>query len=145
VKPMSDEPQLSQAAAAVADLAARFAAAWNVHDPMAFAALFAPDADFTNVAGMHVTGRAAIEELHARVFATVFRESRLSIEETRIRPLGDRLYAADVAWSMTGARTAEGDPRPPRRGVMALVLRGAAEDLTIVVMHNLELPPHGGR
>ncbi|MGZ3640776.1 MAG: SgcJ/EcaC family oxidoreductase [Candidatus Limnocylindrales bacterium] len=139
---MTDErqdPSEAGGAADVAGLAARFAAAWNVHDARAFAALFAPDADFTNVVGVQVTGRAAIERLHARVFATVFRDSQLSIETTRTRPLGRDLFAADVSWSMTGARTQDDHVRPPRYGVMALVLRGSGEALEIEVMHNLEV------
>jgi len=118
---------------------ARFAAAWNARDPRVFAALFAPDADFTNVVGVQVTGRAAIERLHAQAFATVFRDSQLSIEATRTRPLGSDLFAADVSWSMTGARTQDDLLRPPRHGVMALVLRGRGGATEIVVMHNLEV------
>ncbi len=127
-----------EGATSVARLAARFAGAWNAHDPRAFTALFAPDADFTNVVGVHAAGRAAIERLHARVFATVFRESHLSIEETRTRPLENDLLAADVSWSMTGARTADDQPRGTRQGSMALVVRITQETAEIAVMHNIE-------
>jgi len=124
----------------VTRLAARFADAWNAHDPRAFAALFAPDADFTNVVGVHVSGRAEIERLHARVFATMFRDSQLSIEGTRTRPIGNALFAADVYWSMTGARTTEDQPRETRQGVMALVVRAEDRTVEIVVLHNIERP-----
>ena len=133
----------ARAVAGVDGLAARFAAAWNVHDAQAFAHLFAADAEFTNVAGVHVSGRVAIEQLHAGVFATVFRDSQLSIEGTRSRPLAADLIAADVTWSMTGARTRDDEPRPPRRGVMALILRGHGDALEIEVMHNLEIRTPG--
>ena len=145
---MPDQRQLAAdggGAAAVAELADRFAAAWNAHDARAFATLFASDADFTNVVGVHVSGRAAVERLHARVFATVFRESQIAMEETRTRPLGSDLLAADISWSMTGARTADGALRPRRHGVMALILRASGGTLEIEVMHNLEVssPPDG--
>src|SRR5208282_506981 len=42
-----------------------FAEAWNRHDMDAFGALFAPDADFVNVGGVHWTGREAIQLNHA--------------------------------------------------------------------------------
>ena len=45
--------------------------AWNRHDPDAFAALFAPDADFVNVAGTHWKGREAIRVNHAFTHGTV--------------------------------------------------------------------------
>jgi len=138
---MTEEPhpaEHAEGAARVARLAARLADAWNAHDPRAFAVLFALDADFTNVVGVHVAGRPDIERLHARVFATVFRDSQLSIEETRARPLGNDLFAADVAWSMIGARSADDQPRGARQGVMALVVRVDDQAAEIVVMHNIE-------
>jgi uncharacterized protein (TIGR02246 family) len=49
--------------------------AWNSHDAHAFAAIFARDADFTNVFGMVAQGREAIEGFHAPIFETMFRRA----------------------------------------------------------------------
>lgn len=38
--------------------------AWNAHDAQGYAAAFAPDADFTNVFGIHDTGREAVPRRH---------------------------------------------------------------------------------
>lgn len=146
--PDQSRPATGSGGAPVAQLASSLADAWNAHDARAFAAPFAPDADFTNVVGVHVTGRAAVERLRERVFATVFRESQLSIEDNRTRPLGNDRWAADVSWSMTGPRTADDGFRPRRHGVMALILRDSGGTLQIEVMHNPELaspPPRGHR
>ena len=60
---------------------------------------------------------------------------------------GSDLSAADVSWSMTGARMADDGLRPRRHGVMALVLRDRGGTLEIEVMHNLEVssPPSDER
>jgi hypothetical protein len=50
---------------AIEALVAKFNDAWNRHDAHALAALFAEDADFTNVRGEHAGGRKAIEDMHA--------------------------------------------------------------------------------
>ena len=68
--------------------------AWNRHDAHAFAAPFAEDAEFTNVFGMVQKGRAGIEAAHAPIFKTMFKDSRLSVTETRVR-----LIRSDVARS----------------------------------------------
>jgi uncharacterized protein (TIGR02246 family) len=44
---------------------AGFATTWNRHDLDAFGKLFAPDADFVNVAGVLWTGRQTIQAQHA--------------------------------------------------------------------------------
>jgi hypothetical protein len=49
----------------VRNLVAGFATSWNHHDLDAFGKLFAPDADFVNVAGDLWTGRQSIQAQHA--------------------------------------------------------------------------------
>ena len=46
-----------------------FEVAFNTHDAKALASLFLPNAEFTNVVGATATGRKAIEEFHAPMFA----------------------------------------------------------------------------
>jgi len=113
--------------------------AWNLHDARAFAAVFAEDADFVNVFGMPAKGRKAIEEFHAPIFATMFRESRLSLVEKRVRFLRDDVAAVDACWEMTGARDPQGNPWPRRRGLLSFV---ATRDggWRFDVAHNMELP-----
>ena len=48
-----------------------FVDTWNRHDMEAFGRLFAPDADFVNVAGDWWKGRQAIQERHAYAHGTI--------------------------------------------------------------------------
>jgi uncharacterized protein (TIGR02246 family) len=63
----------------------RFIEAWNRHDAHAFAAVFSEDADFTNWRGTGASGRSKIEEAHAPMFATVFKNSRQRYSEIKTR------------------------------------------------------------
>ena len=88
---------------AIEDLVRALEAAWNRHDAHAFAQAFAEDADFTNVFGMVATGRAAIEALHAPLFKTMVKDSRLTVTHTSVRLIRPDVAAVDVKWTMTGA------------------------------------------
>ncbi|WP_414885299.1 SgcJ/EcaC family oxidoreductase [Sphingomonas sp. Root241] len=60
--------------------------AWNGGDAAAYSQAVATDCVFTNIFGQVFVGRRAFAEQHARIFATVYRGSRLeqSIEHLRI-------------------------------------------------------------
>lgn len=128
---------------AIRDVMDKFMDAWNRHDPHAFAAVFAEDADFTNVLGIGASGRAKIEEFHAPVFATIFKNSHQKHDDIKIRFIRDDIAAVDVHWQMTGATDPQGNPRPDRRGLLNFVMAKDAGRWQIVVMHNLDLsaPP----
>jgi uncharacterized protein (TIGR02246 family) len=114
--------------------------AWNVHDAGAFAAAFEDEADFTNVLGMHASGREAIERFHAATFETRFRESRLTATDTTVRLIRDDVAAVDVHWEMIGARDPHDNELPPRRGILNLVVTRNDDAWAIAVMHNMDLP-----
>jgi uncharacterized protein (TIGR02246 family) len=125
-----------QAIVAVID---HFVSAWNRHDAKAFAAVLAEDADFTNWRGEGASGRSKIEEFHAPMFATIFKNSRLSYTPINTRFLRPDVAAVDVHWEMTGATDAQGNPRPDRRGLLSFTMEKNAGRWEIVVMHNLDL------
>jgi uncharacterized protein (TIGR02246 family) len=124
-------------------IVAAMVGAWNSHDAHAFAAIFSPDADFTNVFGMVAQGRAEIEGFHRPIFETMFKESRLTALQTRTRPIRPDVAAADVHWEMSGARDPSGGQWPSRRGLMNLLLTCEEGLWSIAVMHNMELPMDG--
>ncbi|MGE5147485.1 MAG: SgcJ/EcaC family oxidoreductase [Candidatus Eiseniibacteriota bacterium] len=123
----------------VASMVDALVKAWNVHDPRAFAACFAADADFTNVFGMAAKGRDAVEQFHAPIFETMFRDSRLSATDTRTRFLNDEIAAVDVRWEMTGARDPMGKEWPKRHGLMSLIAMQDGRRWSIAVMHNMDI------
>jgi uncharacterized protein (TIGR02246 family) len=113
---------------------------WNCHDVQAFAALFAEDAEVTNVQGVTVQGRDGIEAFHAPYFKSIFANSHLNSDELSVRMLKPDLAVVDIHWSMTGARGLSGNERPLRKGLMSLVLVAEHGNWLIAVMHNMELP-----
>ncbi len=137
---MSLSTNIEQAVQQIVDA---FAAAWNDHDARALAALFAQDADFTNVFGMTARGRSSIEQFHRPIFETMFKDSRLEATRTQIRPVRPDVVALDMHWSMTGARDPEGNEWPERHGLISMVIVRDQDVWSIAVMHNMDLPDDG--
>ena len=134
-------------AAAVEGLGLRLADAGNRNDAKAFAAVFAEDADFTNVFGHSVKGRQAIENLHRPFFSEPrtpgvpwFVPATFEVLETRIRFLGPEVACADVKWRQTGAIAPDGQPWGTRLGLMNLCATRGSGRWEIAVFHNMDLP-----
>jgi uncharacterized protein (TIGR02246 family) len=117
----------------------QFVESWNRHDPRGVSLVFSPDADFTNWRGQHVRGRAAIEErLHPMFSGPIFQNSIVSGQVRTIRFLRPDIAVVDIDWEMTGARTAEGSPRPKRQGLLDWVCEKRGQDWQIVVFHDTD-------
>jgi uncharacterized protein (TIGR02246 family) len=114
--------------------------AWNRHDAKAFSMVFAEDADFTNVVGMTAHGRAEIERFHAPMFATRFKDTHLTMTDTKIRFLTPDIAAVDAHWEMTGAKGPDGQDIPLRNGLLNFVMTRSNGQWLITVMHNMDLP-----
>lgn len=117
-----------------------FAEAWNRHDVEAFSMAFAEDADFTNVLGMSAHGRAGIAKFHAPIFATIFKDSSLTIDEVNVRFIKPDVAAVDERWKLTGARDRKGQEIALRQGLLNLVMTKHDDQWVISVMHNMDLP-----
>lgn len=59
--------------------------AWNTRDASAWVKDFAADSRFINILGMRFPDRASNEQRHAALFATVFRNSTLTVELLEMR------------------------------------------------------------
>jgi uncharacterized protein (TIGR02246 family) len=112
--------------------------AWNTHDAEAWAASFRNDAQFTNVFGMTVGGRAEIERIHAHIFATAFRDSTAHFEAPDIRLLRPDVATVSVRWRMSGAYDASGKPWDDRKGVLSFVATQEHGVWRIAFMVNME-------
>ena len=128
-----DEVLINRVILALAD-------AWNHHDAQALAGLFAEESDFIDVSGARADGRAGVEGHYVPVFETTFRESRLMVEDVRIRFLRPDIAAVDAKWEMTGATDPAGNPRPPRKGLMSLIMVNELHGWEIKVMHDMDMP-----
>jgi len=71
--------------AAIRELVARQVSGWNAGSPVAYAEVFAPDADYVTFLGAHHHGRDAIASSYAPLFAKLLRGSRLDVDVTGLR------------------------------------------------------------
>ena len=126
--------------AAIRDLQARQAEAWNRHDAKAYAALFAPDGDVVNVVGWWWKGPAEIERKLTAAYAFVFKDSALTITSVDVRFLTPEIAIAHVLWTMTGARTPPGAPEP-KQGIQVQVLRKHEGKWLIATFQNTNSVP----
>lgn len=97
----ADEPQ-GPDEAAIRQLVATQAEAWNRQDAAAWSKDFAPEADFVNIAGGVFLGRAEIERRHAAIFATIFKGSRTRVTVRRLVFLGPEVAVVDTDHEVTG-------------------------------------------
>jgi len=109
--------------AAIRQLEARQAAAWNAHDAAAYAALFTEQGDVVNVLGWWWQGRGTIQSQLADAFAWVFRDSTLAVTDVQSRYLDAQTAVVHVRWTLDGAKAPPGAPAPPRTGIQLQVLR----------------------
>lgn len=107
--------------------------AWNAADGEAFAAPFAPDADFVNVRGELHTGRAAIAAGHQQIFDTIYAGSAVRYAVRQARELDDRAMLVHVDATLTV-------PAGPLAGEIAalasLVLVRDGDGHQIAAFHN---------
>jgi len=136
----------------VRNVVAAFATSWNRHDLDAFGKLFAPDADFVNVAGLLWTGRQSIQAQHAflhgvipadspgfseedRPYYGIFKYGTLRFDQIEVRFLRKEVAIAHVNWELLGdART-----QKPRRGVFIFVLTRQNVGWLIAAAQNTEI------
>jgi uncharacterized protein (TIGR02246 family) len=134
--------------AAIRELAAGFEKTHTAHDAKAFAALFAPDGEFTNVLGMTARGRKAIEDFHRPLFEgdttkgnPSFKEAILKVDEVRIRFLRPDVASVDILWTQTGSKAPNGTDRGTRKGLASWVVTKEGGAWQVAVMHNMDLLP----
>jgi uncharacterized protein (TIGR02246 family) len=114
--------------------------AWNIHDAKTYSTAFSEEADFTDVLGMSVFGRKAIEKFHEKSFATGLKNSSLKITGKKIRYITNDILAVDVMWEMTGVQSPDGKDMPLSKGLANLLMTRDGDQWLILIMHNLELP-----
>jgi uncharacterized protein (TIGR02246 family) len=71
--------------AAIRDNVKQMESGWNTKSGALFAKPFAEDADYVVINGNQIKGRAVIEEQHQRIFDTIFKDTRLTLNVKQIR------------------------------------------------------------
>jgi len=121
---------------------AKLAENWNRHDMTAFAALFAENADFVNVIGMHWHGRKEIETKHAQTHRTIFRNSVLQIVDVIVRLVSPTVALAHARTELRGAESLREPVAPEvRRTLLSCVLTKDADRWAITAAHNTDIVP----
>lgn len=124
----------------VSGLVDEIEAAWNSHDMSRFAACFAADADFVNVAGAWWRGREEIEEKHAASHADRFKNSAMRLELAAFKEISPGVGVMHVRWQLEGH--GESGPRrttDTRRGIWSWTVREHGGKLEIVSSHNTDV------
>jgi uncharacterized protein (TIGR02246 family) len=116
--------------------ATRFAETWNAHDMDAMSELFAEYADFVDVGGARLKGRARIRDGHAKRHEMQFKESVLTVRSVDVRFLKPDVALVHVEWGMERDRDPDGTSRAPRNGVMSWVVVRQRDDWRIASSHN---------
>jgi uncharacterized protein (TIGR02246 family) len=85
---------------AIREALARQADAWNKHDAHTWVAPFSNDAEFVNILGMSLQGRAEIEKRHAEIFSGIFSHSHVEVKTRRVRQLGPAAALAETEYEL---------------------------------------------
>jgi len=93
--PSADEARIRQ-------IIAEEESAWNRGDARGYASHFEEEGGFTNVLGTVYYGRHAFEERHAQIFATVFKNTVLSMSVQKIRFIRPDIALVDIDTEMRG-------------------------------------------
>jgi uncharacterized protein (TIGR02246 family) len=101
----------SQALDAVRPTFEALSTAWENGDGDAFALQCTDDADFVNIIGMHVQGRAAIAELHDKIFKSIYARSTV-----KFTPLIARILTDDMVLVIVSSQVEV--PSGPRQGIV---------------------------
>jgi uncharacterized protein (TIGR02246 family) len=104
-------PKQSDDETAARDIVRQMENGWNAHDGKAFAAPFAPDADYVVVNGMYLKGRDSVEKGHAEIFATIYKDSRNTATIKSLRFVRKDVAVVHVEWNLefrTGGETRKG-------------------------------------
>jgi uncharacterized protein (TIGR02246 family) len=149
---MSSSPitQTSDAESDIRALIASQAAAWNHHDAKAWAAPFVQSAEFINILGTPFSGKPAIEGITARIFATIFKDSRDSVSVQKIVWLSPELAIAHYEHAVSGYTALPPGIQPSVMGAdgkgvlrtrMVYVLKKGVEGWQIVNGQNTAILP----
>jgi uncharacterized protein (TIGR02246 family) len=110
--------------------------AWNAADGTAFAAPFAPDADFVNVRGELHTGQPAIAAGHQQIFDTIYAGSTVRYVVRQARELNEHviLVHVDARLSVPAGPLAGEIP-----ALASLVLVRDGDDYRVAAFHNTQV------
>ena len=115
------------------EVAQQLESAWNAGDGAAFAAPFAPDADFVNIRGELHSGAEAIAAGHQGIFDTIYSGSTVDYAVHQVRELSDGVILAHVRATLA----VPGGPLAGRHDALAsMVIVGNGDGPRVSAFHN---------
>ena len=82
------------------ELATRFVEAWNAHDPAAFGALMAEDADWVTASGVRLRGRERIQAYLSEEHASWAKRTNMRAINIRVRPMNEKTSIVLFEWEI---------------------------------------------
>jgi uncharacterized protein (TIGR02246 family) len=119
--------------------------ALNRKDMKAYADLFADDADWINVVGMHWIGKAAVVKAHEAYLKTIFRDGGMSTRDVTIRAVTPDVAIAVVTQDDKGGILPDGSKTPSGSGRLTYVLVKRDSKWKITHGHNTVIDPDAQR
>jgi uncharacterized protein (TIGR02246 family) len=127
--------------AAIKMLLSKFTDGFNGHDPAAVGALFADNADFTNLRGASLHGREKIQANFVTLFRTILKDAKRTDSPRDIRLLTPTLVAIDSDATIDGSQAPDGKPNPLRKGLMSWIVTKQGGAWHILIFHEQDFPP----
>ena len=119
-----------------------FVEAWNTRDPDALASLFEEDAEFVNVTGLWWHDRASIRTAHAYGLTRIFNNSRLAVDDIRMKQLSTDIAVVHARMTLSGQTPVGAIERPgPRTNIVSFVVRRIGERWLCAAAHNTDVIP----
>jgi uncharacterized protein (TIGR02246 family) len=75
--------------------------AWNAGDSISYADEYTDDADFINIRGQVFTGKAAVQQQHAKILAGPFKGSTIQIKLRKLTEAGAGVVLVDTDQTVT--------------------------------------------
>jgi uncharacterized protein (TIGR02246 family) len=126
--------------ASITQLVTDFDENYSSHVAHGTAMTFAEDADFTNMYGLHLHGRKAIEERFTALFTANLKAAHRTDTVKSVRFLAPGLASVDADTVITGSKAADGSDIPVRKGLMIVVLTKENTRWQISIFHEAEFP-----
>lgn len=126
--------------AAIKTLLSKFTDGFNSHDAAAMGALFADNADFTNLRGASTHGRDKIQANFVTLFKTLLKDAKRTDSPRDIRLLTSTLAAIDSDDTIEGSLP-DGKANPLRKGLMSWIVAKQGGAWHILIFHEQDFPP----
>ena len=126
--------------AAIKQTVADFYQSFSRQDAHATAMTFAEDGDLTNMFGIHIHGREALEQKFVALFGSILKGANRTDTVRNIRFYAPGVAFVDADTVITGTKRADGSVGPVRKGLMIVVMTKQNGLWRISNFHEAEYP-----